>query len=88
MVMSSEARAAPLLTHDYDTGQVLSVSGSYGDTTGYTYNEMGMVTSITPEIGASTNLIYDQNNHVDLTEIQRVQCPVIKFGLCKKMQAA
>jgi len=59
-------------THDYDTGQVLSVSGSYGDTTSYTYNEKGFVSSITPEIGAATNLIYDPNNDVDLTQIERV----------------
>lgn len=53
--------------HDFDTGQVLSVSDSFGSTTTYTYNPMGRVTTITPEIGAATTHIYDANN-LDLVE--------------------
>ncbi|PIE67947.1 MAG: hypothetical protein CSA23_01325, partial [Deltaproteobacteria bacterium] len=57
--------------HDYNTGQVLSLSDSYGNTTEYTYNDKGRITSITPEIGAVTTLVYDPANDVDLTEINR-----------------
>ncbi|BBO68606.1 hypothetical protein DSCA_25360 [Desulfosarcina alkanivorans] len=58
-------------THDYDSGEVLSESDSYGNTTSYTYNAMGKLTSITPEVGAVTTFVYDPANDVDLTAINR-----------------
>jgi RHS repeat-associated protein len=59
-------------TYDYDTGQVISVTDNYNNTISYTYNELGRVTSITPEVGAVTNYIYDESNNFDLEEIEKV----------------
>jgi RHS repeat-associated protein len=58
-------------TYDYNTGLRMGVTDTYGNTTSYTYNAMGMVTSETPELGAPTNYIYDAANLIDLTEIQQ-----------------
>uniref|UniRef100_UPI004056DD9B RHS repeat-associated core domain-containing protein n=1 Tax=Candidatus Electronema sp. TaxID=2698783 RepID=UPI004056DD9B len=54
--------------YDSTTGERTSVSDGAGSTVQYTYNDMGLVTSITDAKGEVTNLTYAANN-VDLTEI-------------------
>jgi YD repeat-containing protein len=75
---------------DPDTGQRLSESDYYGNTTNYTYNDMGRITEIKTPIGATKNIKkifrYDENNHVDLKEIEHTNLGIIYMQYNDKHQ--
>lgn len=57
--------------YDTATGLRTSVSDFDGNTTQFAYNEMGRVTSITPQAGLPTTQIYNPQNHIDLEQVVR-----------------
>jgi RHS repeat-associated protein len=66
-------REGGYIQYGYSTdgnGNRTSVTDAQNHTTGYTYNDMGRVTSITPPKGVgATTLTYDTANNVDLEQI-------------------